>query len=182
MHIPFLLLVCGATQRLASAKGDRAKTTRRNSRCGRPQHTLSDAPLCCPQKLYPSHRAAAERRSIHPYNNTIAPTKPSSPSHGASAKSSGTSPIGAFFDKLTMRPALITLHKLSPTINPDVGRYIPYLRPAAECFNIRCWTRALHAVVGRHGGVNQSTGGSPSNAGHRKGWRCFHREGGAARR
>src|SRR5258706_13036152 len=49
----------------------------------------------------------------------ITPTNPSSPSHGPSAKLSDTSPIGASFDKPTISPALITPHKLSPTINPD---------------------------------------------------------------
>ena len=67
--------------------------------------------------LRTSYRTAADRR-IHPYNQTITPTKPSSPSQGPSAKSSGTSPIGASVEKPTMRPALSTPHKLSPTINP----------------------------------------------------------------
>src|SRR5262245_49497813 len=67
--------------------------------------------LCGSLDLY---RAAAERRNIQPYNQMIAPTKPSSPSQGARAKSSGTSPIGASFEKPTMRPALITPHMLSP--------------------------------------------------------------------
>ena len=60
------------------------------------------------------------RPSQHPsVQQEIETTKPSSPSHGASTKSSGTIPIGASFYRLTMSPALITPHKLSPTINPD---------------------------------------------------------------
>src|SRR5918912_2830795 len=60
-----------------------------------------------------------DRRSIHPYNHTITPTKPRTPSHGASAKLSGTIPIGASFDVPTINPALITPQMLSPTMSPD---------------------------------------------------------------
>src|SRR5215813_8944168 len=65
------------------------------------------------------HCAAFERRSIHEYSRMIMPTKPITPSHGAGANSSGTRPIGASFDKPTIRPALITPQILSPTINPE---------------------------------------------------------------
>src|SRR6266550_5330999 len=61
----------------------------------------------------------ADLRSIHPYNSTIAPTKPSTPSQGAGVKLSGTRASGASFESATINPALITPHKLSPTINPD---------------------------------------------------------------
>src|SRR3954464_11605663 len=58
----------------------------------------------------PDYRNAAgldlDRLNIHPYSHTIAPTKPSNPSHGASAKSSATRPIGASFENATIKPAL----------------------------------------------------------------------------
>src|ERR1051326_9215543 len=65
------------------------------------------------------YRAAFERRSIHEYNKMMIPTKLITPSHGAGAKLSGTRPIGASFDKPTIRPALITPQRLSPTIKPE---------------------------------------------------------------
>ena len=82
---------------------------------------------------------AADRRNIHLYNQMIAPTKPSSPSQGASAKSSGTSPIGASFEKPTMRPALITPHRLSPTIKPEAR-----LGDAVELSSLYQATARLH--------------------------------------
>src|SRR4051794_23577443 len=62
---------------------------------------------------------ARDFRTIHPYSHTMIPTKPTSPSHGAGANSSGTRPIGASFENATIRPAFSTPHRLSPTISPD---------------------------------------------------------------
>src|SRR5207248_11542349 len=62
---------------------------------------------------------ALDLRSIHPYNHTIIPTNPITPSHGASAKFSGTSAIGASLANPTMIPALITPQMSSTTINLD---------------------------------------------------------------
>ena len=102
---------------------------------------------------------AAERRSIHPYSQIITPTKPSSPSHGAATNSSGTSPIGASFEKPTMRPALMTPHRLSPTINPDAtsvpsrsarpGFGIERARPSYQCESTAPMTTAKVADIGR---------------------------------
>ncbi len=93
----------------------------------------------------PNYRSAADRRSIHLYNKTIAPTKPSSPSHSASSKSSGTIPIGASFDRLTIRPALITPHKLSPTINPDATS-VPSRGARSTCV----WSETSNSNERRH--------------------------------
>ena len=65
------------------------------------------------------YRATADRRNIHPYSNTITPTNPINPSQGAAPKSAETSAKGASVERPTIRPALITPHKLSPTIRPD---------------------------------------------------------------
>src|SRR4026209_2622182 len=63
--------------------------------------------------------AVRARRSIHEYSQAMTAMNTNGPSHGPGAKVSGTSPIGASFEKPTMRPALITPQILSPTINPD---------------------------------------------------------------
>src|ERR1043165_1496576 len=72
-----------------------------------------------PGKSRYRHRGALLRCSIHQYSQMMMPATASMPSHGPRKKSSGTRPIGASFDVPTMRPALSTPHKLSPTISPD---------------------------------------------------------------
>src|ERR1043165_2716617 len=102
---------------------------------------------------------ALDLRSIQPYSQIITPTKPSNPSHGPSTKSSGTNPIGASFDNATIKPALITPHKLSPTIKPDAtsvprrsarcGFAASRARLSYQCPTIAPTTTANVADIGR---------------------------------
>src|SRR5689334_23590818 len=89
---------------------------RPSSRSAAVDRRMQPRPIIC------HDRAARDRRSIHPYNHTIAPMNPNTPSHGLRAKFSGTIAIGASFEKPTIKPALITPHILSPTINPDATK------------------------------------------------------------
>src|SRR5689334_19936123 len=92
--------------------------THRTAHSGNAFPTHSAAPLPrCPAS--PHYRRIGVRLSIQRYSQAITPTKPSTPRIFAGPKSSGTSPIGASFEKATMRPALNTPHRLSPTINPE---------------------------------------------------------------
>src|SRR3569832_2177940 len=87
--------------------------------------------------------AVRARRSIHEYSQIMIPMKPNTPSHGANGKSSGTSPIGASFERPTMRPALTTPQRLSPTINPDATR-VPS-RSARSGLGVRRARRLYHS-------------------------------------
>ena len=91
----------------------------------------------------------------------MTPTKPSTPSHGAGAKFSGTSAIGASFENPTMRPALITPQMLSPTISPDAtsvpnrwdlsGFGMVRPRPSYQCASMAPMITAKVADIGKIG-------------------------------
>src|SRR5688572_3163242 len=110
--------------------------------------------------VYPFARLkAADFRSIQPYSHTIAPMKPSTPSHGARAKSGGRKPIGASLFSPTIRPALSTPHRLSPTMRPDAtsvpsrtarsGPAVFRARFSYQCDNTAPTTTANVADIGR---------------------------------
>src|SRR3954470_3860601 len=105
------------------------------------------------------HRTARDLLSIHPYNHTMTPMNPSTPSHGANAKSSGTSAIGASLEKPTMSPAFSTPQMLSPTINPDAtsvpnrsarsGFGVDFTFPSYQCASTAPTITAKVADIGR---------------------------------